>query len=141
MKEEAGRPRDSAATIPDLGEHFLKSLLESMNTHQFAFPGRRTELGGIEICAWQDATTKSHLRRLADTKSSLGDAANLARKPDFTEHGGRARDRAIADAGRDGGEHAEIGRRLVHCHPPCDVDENVFADEVQSRALFKHGQE
>ena len=83
---------------------------------------------------------KSHLRCLLNAQRCLGDTSNLTGEPDFAEHCRRGGNDAIAHAGRDRREHAQIRRRLVDGHPARDVDEHIVSGEVEAGALLEHGE-
>src|SRR5262249_37962446 len=88
-----------------------------------------------------DAAAKSHLRRLREAQTALRDARHFPSEADLAEHRRSGGNDPVADAGRDRGQDAEIGRRFVHGHPAGDVDEHIVANQVETGALLEHRQE
>ena len=68
----------------------------------------------------------------------LRDAADLACQSDFPKDRRRLGHGTIAQARRHRRRNAEVGGRLVEPHAAGHVDEHIFADEIEPRALFEH---
>src|SRR4030095_11634468 len=113
----------------------VERLAYRPDAHQFAGSRTvrllgRTDLRGsplqpfsearIDVGLRHHAAAESHLGGLAPAQWRWRDAADLAGETDLAKDGGAGRDDPIANARRNGSQHAEVGPRFVYRHsaPP-----------------------
>ncbi len=70
-------------------------------------------------------------------KRRLHDGADFAAETDLAEDGRARSDCTILHARRHGGDHSQIGSRLVYAHAARDIDIHVVAKQVQTGALLQ----
>ena len=95
MTNRHGMSRSRAARPPYhpfSSRSSVERLADGADADQLAAAPATLPIGGIDVGLGHDAAAESHLRRFADAKRRLRDAADLAGQPDLAEHRRRRRE-------------------------------------------------
>ena len=85
----------------------------------------------------QDAAFEAELAGFFDPRFGLRDAADFSGQADFAEENCFGIEDVFPAARSDGGDDAEIDRRLVDVNAAGDVDEDILIEELGAELFFQ----
>src|SRR5262247_1333309 len=86
----------------------------------------------------QNAAFEAQLSRLFDAGFGLRDASNFASQAHFSEKNSFRIYVLFLVTGGDGGEDAEVDRRLVDLDAAGDVDEDILIEELRAHFFLQY---